>query len=62
MLKRGIFWTFGIERFINPYWQQTHREIQRNLNLVRKINPTLFDKQFSLINFAYAKLQTNPIN
>ncbi|PKT78282.1 hypothetical protein BCM32_00780 [Helicobacter winghamensis] len=62
MLRHGILFISGFERFINPYWFQTHREVQRNLNLVRKINPTLFDKQFSLINFAHAKLQTNPIN
>ncbi|WP_299549924.1 hypothetical protein [uncultured Helicobacter sp.] len=62
MLRHGIFFIHGFERFINPYWIQTHSEVQRNLNLVRKIDPILFDKQFPAINLECARLQTTLTN
>lgn len=58
MLRHGILFISGFERFINPYWFQTHREVQRNLNLVREIDPILFDKHFPSINLEHARLQT----
>lgn len=41
---------------VNPYWLQTHNEIQRNLNLVRQINPKIFDKMIKSLDFSLAKL------
>ncbi|WP_301006813.1 glycosyltransferase family 9 protein [Helicobacter sp. UBA3407] len=41
---------------VNPYWLQTHNEIQRNLNLVRQINPKTFGKTIKSLDFSLAKL------
>ncbi|WP_104721135.1 glycosyltransferase family 9 protein [Helicobacter mesocricetorum] len=61
LFSKQVFFYFsrylrGMKVFINPYWSQTHSEIQRNLNLVRQINTRIFDRGFSAIDFSLAKL------
>lgn len=62
MFKKGIFFISKIERFINPYWRQSHMEIQRYINLVREIDHKIFDKNYHLIDFKQIKLKTSKIH
>ncbi len=62
MLKNGIFFVSKIERFINPYWRQSHMEIQRYINLVREIDHKIFDKNYHFIDFNQIRLKTSKIH